>query len=87
MWLNSSCYIHVLKVGHVVARHAAEGITKNLWFTIIQLIVYQFIALPDVVNTMSQLFLSLPFSRRYISNIMNFGFNFTTFSMFVLFWK
>ncbi|KAM7494577.1 hypothetical protein LguiB_029186 [Lonicera macranthoides] len=52
------------EVGHAVARHAAEGITKNLWFTIIQLIVYQFIAMPDVVNTMSQLFLSLPFSRR-----------------------
>ena len=47
-----------------MARHAAEGITKNLWFAILQLILYQFI-MPDIVNTMSVLFLRLPFSRRY----------------------
>lgn len=51
------------EVGHAVARHAAEGITKNLWFAILQLILYQFI-MPDLVNTMSTLFLRLPFSRR-----------------------
>lgn len=51
------------EVGHAVARHAAEGITKNLWFAIIQLVLYQFV-MPDVVNTMSALFLRLPFSRR-----------------------
>lgn len=51
------------EIGHAVARHAAEGITKNLWFAILQLILYQFI-MPDVVNTMSSLFLRLPFSRR-----------------------
>ncbi|XP_059449947.1 mitochondrial metalloendopeptidase OMA1 [Corylus avellana] len=51
------------EVGHAVARHAAEGITKNLWFAILQLILYQFI-MPDIVNTMSVLFLRLPFSRR-----------------------
>ncbi|KAM3736406.1 hypothetical protein ACB098_10G161500 [Castanea mollissima] len=51
------------EVGHAVARHAAEGITKNLWFAILQLILYQFV-MPDVVNTMSTLFLRLPFSRR-----------------------
>ncbi|KAK4363412.1 hypothetical protein RND71_018653 [Anisodus tanguticus] len=51
------------EVGHAVARHAAEGVTKNLWFAIIQLVLYQFV-MPDVVNTMSALFLRLPFSRR-----------------------
>ncbi|XP_015580938.1 uncharacterized protein LOC8266010 [Ricinus communis] len=51
------------EVGHAVARHVAEGITKNLWFAILQLILYQFV-MPDVVNTMSTLFLRLPFSRR-----------------------
>lgn len=51
------------EVGHAVARHAAEGITKNLWFAILQLILYQFVT-PDIVNTMSTLFLKLPFSRR-----------------------
>ncbi|KAJ0099729.1 hypothetical protein Patl1_19982 [Pistacia atlantica] len=51
------------EVGHAVARHAAEGITKNLWFAILQLILYQFV-MPDVVNTMSTLFLKLPFSRK-----------------------
>lgn len=51
------------EVAHAVARHAAEQITKNLWFTIGQLILYQFI-MPDLVNTMSNLLLRLPFSRR-----------------------
>uniref|UniRef100_A0A5B6Z9B3 Peptidase M48 domain-containing protein n=1 Tax=Davidia involucrata TaxID=16924 RepID=A0A5B6Z9B3_DAVIN len=51
------------EIGHAVARHAAEGITKNLWFAILQLILYQFI-MPDLVNTMSTLLLRLPFSRR-----------------------
>nr|GMD00605.1 Mitochondrial metalloendopeptidase [Ipomoea batatas] len=51
------------EVAHAVARHAAEGMTKHLWFAIIQLILYQFV-MPDIVNTMSALFLRLPFSRR-----------------------
>ncbi|RDX89759.1 hypothetical protein CR513_28474, partial [Mucuna pruriens] len=51
------------EVGHAVARHSAEGITKNLWFAILQLILYQFVT-PDIVHTMSSLFLHLPFSRR-----------------------
>nr|KYP58801.1 hypothetical protein KK1_014223 [Cajanus cajan] len=51
------------EVGHAVARHSAEGITKNLWFAILQLIIYQLVT-PDIVNTMSSLFLHLPFSRR-----------------------
>ncbi|KAK6121723.1 hypothetical protein DH2020_044533 [Rehmannia glutinosa] len=51
------------EVGHAVARHSAEQISKNLWLTILQLILYQFF-MPDIVNTMSNLFLRLPFSRR-----------------------
>lgn len=51
------------EVGHAVARHAAEMITKNLWFAILQLVLYQFF-MPDLVNTMSTLLLRLPFSRR-----------------------
>lgn len=51
------------EVAHAVARHSAEQITKNLWFTIGQLILYQFV-MPDLVNTMSNLLLRLPFSRR-----------------------
>ncbi|KAK9147614.1 hypothetical protein Scep_006371 [Stephania cephalantha] len=52
------------EVGHTVARHSAEGITRNMWFTIFQLILLQFIFLPDLINMMSHLLLSLPFSRR-----------------------
>ncbi|KAL2920558.1 Mitochondrial metalloendopeptidase OMA1 [Bienertia sinuspersici] len=51
------------EVGHAVARHSAEQITKNLWFAILQLVLYQFIT-PDFVNTMSNLLLRLPFSRK-----------------------
>uniref|UniRef100_K7LUA5 Peptidase M48 domain-containing protein n=1 Tax=Glycine max TaxID=3847 RepID=K7LUA5_SOYBN len=52
------------EVGHVVARHNAEGITKNLWFAILRLILY-LLFIPDIVNIMSSLFLHLSFSRRY----------------------
>ncbi|KAL9677779.1 hypothetical protein QQ045_015615 [Rhodiola kirilowii] len=52
------------EVAHVVARHAAEKMTKKLWVVILQLILYQFVMPGDLVNTMSSLFLSLPFSRR-----------------------
>ncbi|GMH28159.1 hypothetical protein Nepgr_030002 [Nepenthes gracilis] len=51
------------EVGHAVARHSAEQITKNMWFAIIQLILYQFI-MPDLANAMSTLLLRLPFSRK-----------------------
>ncbi|XP_057546579.1 mitochondrial metalloendopeptidase OMA1 [Amaranthus tricolor] len=51
------------EVGHAIARHSAEQITKNLWFAILQLILVQFIA-PDFANAMSSLLLRLPFSRK-----------------------
>ncbi|MBA0547940.1 hypothetical protein Golob_019069, partial [Gossypium lobatum] len=50
-------------VGHAVARHIAETITKDLWLDILQLILYQFI-MPDLADKMSALLLRLPFSRR-----------------------
>nr|CAD1826746.1 unnamed protein product [Ananas comosus var. bracteatus] len=52
------------EVGHAIARHSAEMITKNLWFAILQLILLQFIFMPDLINAMSTLLLRLPFSRR-----------------------
>ncbi|KAL3652348.1 hypothetical protein CASFOL_002029 [Castilleja foliolosa] len=51
------------EVGHAVARHSAEQTSKDLWLTILQLILIQFF-MPHIVNTMSNLFLRLPFSRR-----------------------
>lgn len=51
------------EVGHAIARHAAEGITKNLWFAILQIILYQFV-MPDLANAMSTFLLKLPFSRK-----------------------
>ncbi|KAI9076688.1 hypothetical protein K1719_041328 [Acacia pycnantha] len=53
------------EVGHAVARHGAERMTKDPWFAILELILNQFvIVMPYVVNTMTALFLRLPFSRR-----------------------
>jgi len=52
------------EVGHAIARHAAEQITKNMWVAILQIIALQFIYMPDLINTMSTLLLRLPFSRR-----------------------
>ncbi|KAF0932551.1 hypothetical protein E2562_010433 [Oryza meyeriana var. granulata] len=55
------------EVGHAIARHSAEMITKNMWFWILQIIILQFIYMPDVINAMSTLLLRLPFSRRVMS--------------------
>uniref|UniRef100_A0A0E0K4Z9 Peptidase M48 domain-containing protein n=1 Tax=Oryza punctata TaxID=4537 RepID=A0A0E0K4Z9_ORYPU len=52
------------EVGHAIARHSAETITKNLWFWILQIVILQFIYMPDMINAMSTLLLKLPFSRR-----------------------
>ncbi|KAL6008015.1 metalloendopeptidase [Asimina triloba] len=52
------------EVAHSIARHAAEGITRNMWFAILQLILLQFVFMPDLVNAMSHLLLRLPFSRK-----------------------
>ncbi|KAL2557298.1 Peptidase family M48 family protein [Forsythia ovata] len=51
------------EVAHAVARHLAEQILKNVWLTYLKLILYQFV-MPDIVNTMSNFLLRLPFSRR-----------------------
>ncbi|RZC57645.1 hypothetical protein C5167_004951 [Papaver somniferum] len=52
------------EVGHVVARHGAEQMSNNMWFTILQIGLMQFVGMPDLVNMTSQFFLKLPFSRR-----------------------
>ncbi|KAE8787194.1 beta-barrel assembly-enhancing protease-like [Hordeum vulgare] len=52
------------EIGHAIARHLPEMITKGMWFTILQLVVLQFIYMPDLINAMSTLLLRLPFSRR-----------------------
>ncbi|KAJ8633664.1 hypothetical protein MRB53_027000 [Persea americana] len=52
------------EVGHVIAWHAAERITKNMWFAILHLVLLQFIYMPTVVHAMFQLLLKLPLSRR-----------------------
>lgn len=52
------------QVGHAIARHSAEMITKNLWFAVLQLIILQFVFMPDIISTMSNLLLRLPFSRK-----------------------
>ncbi|KAF8729538.1 hypothetical protein HU200_017479 [Digitaria exilis] len=52
------------EVGHAIARHAAEKITKTMWVAILQIILLQFIYMPDLINAMSTLLLRLPFSRR-----------------------
>ncbi|KAK1307295.1 hypothetical protein QJS10_CPA10g00747 [Acorus calamus] len=54
------------EVGHAVARHIAEGLTKNLWFAMLQLIVLQFVGAPELIDALSNLLLRLPFSRSII---------------------
>ncbi|KAL5213087.1 hypothetical protein ABZP36_023934 [Zizania latifolia] len=39
-------------------------VTQNMWFAIVQIVILQFIYMPDVINAMSTLLLKLPFSRR-----------------------
>ncbi|KAI3838185.1 hypothetical protein MKW92_037046 [Papaver armeniacum] len=51
-------------VGHVVARHGAEQMSNNMWFKILQIVLMQFVGMPDLVNMTSQFFLKLPFTRR-----------------------
>ncbi|KQK02036.1 hypothetical protein BRADI_3g59980v3 [Brachypodium distachyon] len=55
------------EIGHAIARHLPEMITKNMWFTILQIIILQFIYMPDLINAMSALLLRLPFSRRWLA--------------------
>ncbi|RYR05757.1 hypothetical protein Ahy_B06g085571 [Arachis hypogaea] len=50
------------EVGHALARHTAEYMTKRLWFAILQFILYRFVT-PEIVTIMSSLFLRLPLYR------------------------
>ncbi|KAI6696230.1 hypothetical protein NL676_016349 [Syzygium grande] len=51
------------EMAHVVARHAAEEVTKDLWFTFLEQILGMF-AKPDRVNTMSSHHLWHPLNRK-----------------------
>lgn len=51
------------EVAHVVARHSAERMTRHLFVTLMQLFLLAFVYAPDLVQSMSMLFLELPFSR------------------------
>ncbi|MCO5568009.1 hypothetical protein L7F22_021705 [Adiantum nelumboides] len=52
------------EVAHVVARHSAERMTRHLFVTLVQLFLLAFLYAPDLLQSMSMLFLELPFSRR-----------------------
>ncbi|KAM0828898.1 hypothetical protein ACQ4PT_067236 [Festuca glaucescens] len=55
------------EVGHVVARHIAEQITKNIWILIMQCFILIFCdASAKDVDRVSSLLLRLPFSRRLV---------------------
>lgn len=53
-----------VQVGHAVARHSAEALTHNLFIVALQLIVLSVFYVPGLVNSVSELLLRLPFSRR-----------------------
>ncbi|RYR05778.1 hypothetical protein Ahy_B06g085589 isoform B [Arachis hypogaea] len=62
---KSDAEIATIIVGHAVASHIAEGLTKTLWFAILHLILFQFASRDMViVNTMASVFLRLTFSRQ-----------------------
>ncbi|KAI3894678.1 hypothetical protein MKW92_052801 [Papaver armeniacum] len=41
-----------------------EQMSNNMWFKILQIVLMQFVGMPDLVNMTSQFFLKLPFTRR-----------------------
>ena len=56
-----------------MARHAAEGMTKHLRVVILESILNMFITMPNVVHAISDLLLTLPFSRRYFYLFLSFA--------------
>ncbi|KAG8072288.1 hypothetical protein GUJ93_ZPchr0006g45484 [Zizania palustris] len=64
---------HEVEVGHAIARHSAEKVTQNMWFAILQIVILQFIYMPDVINAMSTLLLKLPFSRKMVIETDHIG--------------
>lgn len=53
------------EVGHVVARHAMERMTTGLALVALQLIVMQFVNMPQLVGTVTDLVFNKPFSRMH----------------------
>ncbi|BBN20157.1 metalloendopeptidase OMA1, mitochondrial [Marchantia polymorpha subsp. ruderalis] len=52
------------EVGHAVARHSAESLTHNIFLVAFQLAVLSVLYVPSLVNSVSELLLRLPNSRR-----------------------
>ena len=52
-----------------MARHAVERITIYLWVVILKSILKLFITMPNVVQAISNLLITLPFSRRYVLSL------------------
>lgn len=53
----------VVKVGHLVARHAAERMSFGVVLMLAQVLISTVIDAPELVAKMSSLLFSLPFSR------------------------
>ncbi|XP_047079945.1 mitochondrial metalloendopeptidase OMA1-like [Lolium rigidum] len=55
------------EVGHAIARHVAENITKFMWFVVLKIVFLQFIDLEEedeLIDGMWKVLFQLPFSRR-----------------------
>ncbi|KAL3683940.1 hypothetical protein R1sor_001962 [Riccia sorocarpa] len=52
------------EIGHAVARHQAETLTHNLFLMTLQLALLSVFYVPELVNSVSELLLRLPHSRR-----------------------
>ncbi|KAE8804105.1 Mitochondrial metalloendopeptidase OMA1 [Hordeum vulgare] len=52
------------EVAHAVARHAAEGLTKNMWILMLAVFLQIFIDAPKLIDNLTEYLLRLPFSRK-----------------------
>ncbi|XP_044415598.1 mitochondrial metalloendopeptidase OMA1 isoform X1 [Triticum aestivum] len=52
------------EVAHAIARHTAEGLTKNMWILMLTVFLGIFIDEPKMIDKLAKYLLSLPFSRK-----------------------
>ncbi|VAI51734.1 unnamed protein product [Triticum turgidum subsp. durum] len=52
------------EVAHAIARHTAEGLTKNMWILMLTVFLGIFIDDPKMIDKLAKYLLSLPFSRK-----------------------
>ncbi|KAI4967201.1 hypothetical protein ZWY2020_029530 [Hordeum vulgare] len=52
------------EVGHAVARHTAEELTKNMWIMMLAVFLEIFIDAPKLIDKLTEYLLRLPFSRK-----------------------